>query len=227
MSDLLADIPKNAEGVLIFGGTFDPPHLAHRDLPEQVREHLGMGWWLVYIPAARSPHKESGPIASNTERLEMLRAMTDGLTHTVVSDVEISRHTEKEPSYTVDTIETFRAERPKLTMRLLIGADQARAFHRWHRAQAVIELAEPVVMLRPPNEDAAVLLAAMQPYWNEYELAEWSTRIVTVDLQDTSATTVRKILQEQGARSPELDTVLPHPVREIIEKKGLYRPTLS
>jgi nicotinate-nucleotide adenylyltransferase len=70
-------VPKGAAAVLLCGGVFDPPHKAHVEIPRRVRDELfGRGAWLVYVPAAKSPHKLDGPVASDEERVEMLRLAT-------------------------------------------------------------------------------------------------------------------------------------------------------
>src|SRR5262245_39793105 len=67
-------LPVTVQDVLLFGGTFDPPHLGHVRIPIQVLDRaMPAGAFLLYVPAARSPLKESGPQASDADRVEMLR----------------------------------------------------------------------------------------------------------------------------------------------------------
>ncbi len=94
------DAPGGAAGpelVILFGGTFDPPHRGHVELPARVRDELerrmecvGKGW-LVYVPAARSPHKEKGPAASDADRVEMVRRSLEGVERVGVWTEEIDR----------------------------------------------------------------------------------------------------------------------------------------
>src|ERR1051325_10166192 len=67
-------LPPWARQVLVFGGTFDPPHAAHVELPVKVRDALlGPDAWVLFVPAARNPLKSPGPDASDLDRLNMLR----------------------------------------------------------------------------------------------------------------------------------------------------------
>ncbi|MFO0834021.1 MAG: nicotinate (nicotinamide) nucleotide adenylyltransferase [Phycisphaerales bacterium] len=215
-------IPEGCERALFFGGTFDPPHAAHLDLACAVRDDwMGDDAALVVIPAARSPHKQSNPIASDADRVAMLRLAAKRRVNVFVWTDEIDRGG---PSYTIDTLQRAREQRPDTTMRLLIGSDQAREFHRWKQPREIIELADPIVMLRPPDTHGRHLLAAMRKadFWSDEELAKWSTRLETRTSNETSSTHVREILA-RNPDSPELDELIDPEVRVYITAANLYR----
>ena len=168
--------------LLIFGGSFDPPHRAHVELPEAVRVALGADV-ILYLPAGRAPHKLDKQQTAGVHRLAMLRlALADAIAAdtAVVLDDEIRRVEEDgRPSYTVDTLEDLATRvAPGAEMRLLIGTDQVEIFESWKDWQRVIELAEPVVMVRPPETVADVP-------------ADWRGRVVEVPALDVSSTEVR------------------------------------
>lgn len=210
-------IPKSAKTVLLYGGAFDPPHRAHLELPPLARDAVGAEL-LVYVPAAAPPLKE-GPVASNIDRVAMLEAALHGSDAVAIATLELDRGGE---SYTIETLEHIAGKRPKATLRLLMGADQAAQFHKWRSAMEIIRLAEPAVMLRPPEEDAAGLLAEMKPHWSDAELAAWSARLIELPAIDASSTRARELLRENPA-SPELDELLTPPVRDYIRQNKLYR----
>jgi len=216
----LASQLTGAGTVLLFGGTFDPPHIAHIDLPHRAKEACGADW-LVYIPAAQSPHKADSPGASGDDRAAMLSAAIGSRAGTIVSRIEID--STDGPSYTVRTLEKIRAALGEArTIRLLIGADQAVSFHRWYEYERIIELAEPLVMLRSPDETQQTLLDSMRSHWDEHGLARWAERIVDVPVLDVSATRVRELLDRGYIDSAELAAMLPREVIEIIRARGLY-----
>ncbi|MEO1128435.1 MAG: nicotinate (nicotinamide) nucleotide adenylyltransferase [Planctomycetota bacterium] len=208
-------IPADVHTLLLYGGTFDPPHRAHIELPEHARRSLGIDR-TVYIPAKRSPHKDTGPIASDDDRVAMLHAAIGA--QASVSRIEIDT-TDDEPSYTVKTLERIRAAMPGVELRLLIGTDQAVAFHRWRQPRRIIELAEPVVLLRG-DQNAQDVIEAMAEHWMPDELAAWKARFIDGPTIDVSATQARAMLAAgnvEGAR-----TVLPEAVIEVIQRRGLY-----
>jgi nicotinic acid mononucleotide adenylyltransferase len=132
----------------------------------------------VYVPAARSPHKERGPAASDADRVEMLKRSLEGVERVGGWTEEIDRakwvREEKqpgpeadgaeekaqgqdarvtEPSYTVDTVWLAREwldgkGMSGAALRLLIGADQAVGFDKWRSPRQIAQIASPVVMVR-------------------------------------------------------------------------------
>jgi len=192
--------------LLIFGGTFDPPHIGHVVQPERVREALGFDV-VVYLPTGQSPHKQGKAQTDADLRMRMVQAAITGQPRAIASGLELLR---PPPSYTVDTLEALKKQtKPDTQMRLLIGADQARVFDQWHQADRICELAEPVVMVRPPDDIAT--LKAVLP-------AHWHNRLIAVPAMDISATDIR----QRVASSQPIDKLTPAGVALIIQEQGLY-----
>lgn len=203
---------RHAKRILIFGGTFDPPHVAHVRLPMLAADALDADA-VAYVPTWISPHKDSLPTPPE-HRVAMLRiALRNEPRASILTD-EIDRAGDGGPSYTVDTLETLRDRLGSdAEMRLLIGTDQVLAFDRWHRAERVAELAEPAVMVRPPHTRDSILKAIPDP-------ETWCHRLVELPAMDVSATKVRRRLM----KSESTDGLLDPAVRAYIDEHGLYRP---
>lgn len=216
---MIEGVPASVRTVVVFGGAFDPPHAAHVDLPLAARDAAGADWLLV-IPASAPPLKD-GPAASGSDRLAMTRLAFEGRERVSVSPVELERGG---ASYTIDTVEALRSALPaQVTLRLCIGADQARQFHKWRDAQRLLSLAEPLVMLRPPLDDEGSLLAEIGRHWPPEESAQWAARLARVPVVDVSSTEVRRLLREQGPDAPGLADMVPGAVLAHIREHGLYR----
>ena len=207
-------IPASARTILVFGGSFDPPHVGHHRLGLASRDASGADW-LLLIPAGRSPHKDKQPLFSGEERLSLLNEAFAGEERVSISCVEIDRLRDapNQPSYTVDTLRDLRSHLPATTrLRLLIGADQALSLHRWREPGAILELAEPVIMRRSSDDASAELLAQrIASNWagttTGADQAAWLKRIVDVPLIDASSTEVQELLDapdEHGGRRGEL-----------------------
>lgn len=130
----------------IFGGTFDPPHMGHLVAATDAFEALALDR-LVFVPVATQPLKATQPTASAADRLAMLRLLVAGDDRFAVDAEEVGRGG---LSYTVDTLRTLRQRWPAGTadLVLIVGADAAAQFPQWKEPEAILALAEVVVLTR-------------------------------------------------------------------------------
>ena len=94
------------------------------------------------------------------------------------------------------TLRRLRRVAPKgVVLRLLIGADQAALFHKWRDYRAIVRLAEPLVMLRPPVETVNQLYSALdKKAWTRRELAAWCTRMAPNFPMPPASTNIRSAI---------------------------------
>ena len=134
----------------LFGGTFDPIHLGHLILAEQCREACGLDR-VCFVVANEPPHKRGIKRTGVHHRLEMTRLGIAGNPAFEVSDVEARR---AGPSYSVDTLEHFQAERPEDELFFLIGGDSLVDLPTWREPERIVRLATLVVVNRPGSDPA-------------------------------------------------------------------------
>jgi len=137
-------------GVLgLFGGTFDPLHVAHLRLAIEAREALGLAG-VCFIPAGNPALRET-PRCAAAHRLAMVeRALADtpGFSVDAAEVLNASR-----PSYTVETLERQRRlHGPQRPLVLLLGADAFTRLEAWHCWRELFELAHIAVATRPGHE---------------------------------------------------------------------------
>ena len=207
--------PATCSTLLVYGGSFDPPHRAHIALPHAAAEQIGPlpGAGILYIPAGQPPHK-SRPMTAAHHRLAMLRLALEDSDRAAISEIELNR---AGPSYTVDTLRQLHSQFPGATLRLLIGADMAAIFYQWRDPQAILELAEPLVMMRAPADNES-LLAMLPPG----EAEAWRSRIVAVPPLDISSTELRTLLAAGDYQNPRLSAMLDAKVIQYIRVHHLY-----
>ncbi|MFN0010379.1 MAG: adenylyltransferase/cytidyltransferase family protein [Phycisphaerales bacterium] len=182
---------------------------------------------LLLIPAARSPHKDSAPHATDADRVAMLRIAIADAPTTAVWTVELEQGSGgAAPSFTIDTLRRARAAlnaagRHDSRLHLLIGADQALALHRWREPHEILALAHPLILLRGEHAAADALAAALAAlgFWSDAELARLRAGIVPAPLVNVSSTAVREAL----AAGRDTTGMLDPRVRAYIDQHGLYR----
>ena len=128
----------------IFGGTFDPIHYGHLRTAFEMLQALELAE-VRLIPSGDPPHRGK-TYADPGLRLEMLRVATAGQHGFVVDDRELARGG---PSYTVDTLASFREEYQETPIGLIIGMDAFLGLAAWHRWEEILDLAHLVVAHRP------------------------------------------------------------------------------
>jgi nicotinate-nucleotide adenylyltransferase len=198
----------------IFGGTFDPVHLAHLIMAEQCREQgqLDQVW---FVPAARPPHKQGRSYTPFAQRVEMLALAIAGQPAFRVNELEKDR---PGPSYTADTLAALRRQHPEDAFFLLVGSDTLADLPHWHEPTRVIESAGLLVWLRPnwPALSADELRARLQLP----ESVPLSLQVVRGPLIDISSSDLR--LRASAGRS--LRYLVPRAVECYLQEKHLYQP---
>lgn len=208
----------------VFGGTFDPIHLAHLRCAEEAREQLGLDQ-ILFVPAADPPHK-SRRVTAAAHRLAMVRLAIAGNPGFRVSTIEIERGGR---SYTVDTLRALRAELPAdTTLTLLIGLDAFRELGTWKEYRALFALADLAVWSRPPGviraPRALLPVAAQRDFCygpGQHTLRHRTgnhIRFLTVTALDLSASAIRLRLQ----RGRSIRYLVPPAVERYLSRHRLF-----
>ncbi|MBM4411352.1 MAG: nicotinate (nicotinamide) nucleotide adenylyltransferase [Chloroflexi bacterium] len=197
----------------LLGGTFDPPHVAHLALAEAARTSLHLDR-VVFVPAGDPWRKTGRAVTSAAARLEMTRALVEGLPWAEVSPIEVERDG---PSYTADTVETLVAVRGGEWW-VILGADALADLEHWHEPTRIAAAARLGVAARPGAKvEASAALRALAP--------GIETRIDRIEMAevDLSSTGVRARLRSGASVEGEI----PPAVLGVIHRRGLYAPGSS
>ena len=207
----------------ILGGTFDPVHIGHLRSALEVAEEFAFDE-LRLIPSARPPHRET-PSCSAEDRLAMVRLAVEGVPLLQVDDRELRR---PRPSYSIETLESLRAELgPEARLFLLLGWDAYCGLPTWHRWRELLEHCHILVMQRPDADseapealrDLQAARSAPDPQAMTGPAGQisfvWQTPLAV------SATRIRQLLAGGGS----VRYLVPDAVLHYIQTRGLYRAT--
>ena len=194
--------------LLLFGGTFDPPHNGHMNNLRAAVAAVAPDKAIV-MPAGTPPHKAASatPAALRLAMCACFRAVAPCVT---VSDWEIEQQGR---SYTVQTLEMLRAQWPGAELYLSVGSDMLFTFREWYRWRDILQLAALVVQSRTDGDTTALRAAAES-------LAADGGRVVfaAAPALECASSDIRA-----GRYTPaELARLLPAPVPAIIAHAGLY-----
>lgn len=208
---------RGARRVLLFGGTFDPPHQRHVSMASAAATLLDCDR-IVVMPAGRSPLRRGVETAPPELRLAMTRAAFAAEPRAVVSDLEMRRGG---TSYTVDTLRALGAGsvRARADTVLLIGSDQALQFGQWRDAVSILgDLAAVAVVLRPPDDRETFAIRCAE---RGDQATEWVQRLLPLPPVDLSATAIRIALVRGD--DPRTVAGLSPEVAHLIAASGIYR----
>lgn len=186
----------------VYGGTFDPIHRTHLEIAQAAMRHAQLDK-VIFVVAARPPHKRGGVFASAEDRLAMVEALVAQEPGMAVSRLELDR---EGPSYTVDTLRELQAEYPDAALYLIVGYDTLLDLPKWRDPQGVFDRARLLVVPRP--EASEPVPAVLE---GRFEFIPFSESAV-------SSTEIR----ERLAAGRGVGESVPPPVAAIIRERELY-----
>lgn len=196
----------------MFGGAFDPPHLAHRRLAETALAQLGLQR-LHVIPTGQAWHK-SRVLTQAQHRLAMCERAFGDLMGVVIDDREIRR---EGPSYTADTLAELQLLYPQGQLFLILGADQLLSFRSWVRWEEVVQRARLAVADRPL--DVQGITRAQSDPVPDLALVGIPFELLHMPAWRLSATAVR---ERAAAGGQSIAQMVPEAVSSYISQHSLY-----
>ncbi|WP_427339004.1 nicotinate-nucleotide adenylyltransferase [Caloranaerobacter sp. DY30410] len=203
---------NNLKRIGIMGGTFDPIHIGHLVIAEEIRNEFKLDK-IIFIPAGNPPHKDNKKITSARHRYIMTLLATISNPHFEVSTIEIEK---KETTYTIDTIKTLRkACNNNVELYFITGADSILELHTWKNIGELLKLCNFIAATRPGFE-IAKLERKIQEINNEYGANIYPTIVTALQI---SSTEIRTRIKEGRT----VKYLLPEMVEKYIYKNNLYR----
>ena len=194
----------------LLGGTFDPIHMGHLIIAEEVRLKLDLNE-VLFIPAGQPCLKSERSIAPGEHRLEMLKLAMEANPHFKVSASELRR---PGPSYSVDTVSALRDELgAEVELYFIVGFDALAELPIWKEPSQLLDLCQVVGVRRPGYAELD---------WQSLEQAipGISSRVIVVDVPqiDISSTQIRQRL----AKGLSIRHLVPEAVERYISENRLY-----
>lgn len=200
----------------MFGGAFDPPHLAHRALAESALDQLDLDA-LHIMPTGQAWHKARS-LTCAEHRVAMCQLAFGDLPRTRIDTRETTR---QGPSYTADTLAELALEYPGAVLYLVLGADQLLAFKSWVRWTEVLECAQLTVANRALHIDADAALDQRE----EMDLSAVDLPFVrlSMPLTNISASAVRARVEQPATQRAAIARLVPTSVASYIASHSLYQ----
>ena len=173
--------------IVIYGGSFNPPHCGHVEAVRAVAEALKPDKLLI-IPASIPPHKEmAANSASAQERLILSQLAFEDVPNAEVCDIELHRQGK---SYSSDTLKQLMEIYPQAEFSFAMGTDMLLSFEEWHEFRFLLDNMTLAVFCRNEGENGDIGKHA------EYLRREYGARIVYINHEPVpmSSTEIRAML---------------------------------
>lgn len=194
---------------MFFGGTFNPPHIAHRKMLEAVCDLPEIERVLV-APTNIPPHKEvRGQLASKEQRLYMCSLLCKGLNKAEVSDIEFKREGK---SYSFYTLSDLKEQYGNIAM--LIGGDMVSSFTTWYRYAELLKIATFYVVRRKGVDNVKFYECV-----DNLKAQGGDIKVIELDFPEVSSTEIREAI----TNGINANSLLPQNIFEYITLNGLYK----
>jgi nicotinate-nucleotide adenylyltransferase len=205
---------RHAQRLGLFGGSFDPPHLGHLHVVRRAARAFALDH-VVLVPAAQPPHKLAQVLSAGALRLELLQQLLANEQGVSLWSVELER---AGPSYTIDTLRALRKE-AEGALFLIVGTDNLEGLPGWREAEAVLALAQPIVVPRAGVSVEAVAAALVDERLSERARTRLALGRLGGPTVDVSSSELRAALARGECSHP----LLPESVAAAVRAHGLYR----
>ncbi len=184
--------------VCIFGGTFNPPHIGHLIMANEVYHALDFDE-IRFMPNAKPPHKEATQLATGEQRLHMLELAVEPFSYFTVEPLEIVRGG---LSYSFDTMMELHKQAPQPQFSFVIGADMMAYLAQWYKIDELVKHIHLIGVRRP----------------GYVEKSAYPVTIIDAPLIDLSSTMLRNRLK----KGKNVSMLIPESVQSYIRQEKLY-----
>ncbi|MBQ6992797.1 MAG: nicotinate (nicotinamide) nucleotide adenylyltransferase [Clostridia bacterium] len=197
------------EGIAVFGGSFNPPLNSHFLLAEQVLNEMSFIKKIIFVPVSTKYNKKG--LASNEDRLNMVKAVCEENEGFEVSDIELKDAVQP---FTVETL-NYLDQKYHQTLYFMIGTDNLKQLRTWNKADELVTKYKFIILER--DEDKMDEIIGDDEFLSKYRQAfiKFNNPIRT----NLSSSYVRAQIKE----GKSIKYLTPDSVIEYIKERELYK----
>lgn len=199
---------------VVFGGTFNPPHIGHRQMLEYLEKRSDIERVLI-VPNKAPVHKVGFELASSRDRLNMCKILAEDFPKVSVWDTELTRTTKSYSYYTLlEYKKQFGDDKPWI----LCGADMLVTLKTWYKYEELIKLCGIFALFRKGENE--------ENYKNAVEELKSDGALVEplpADIENISSTFIRELFSS----NKNTEGTVPEKIEEYIKEHSLYRGNLD
>lgn len=195
----------------IMGGTFDPIHYGHLVAAEGAKYEFNLDR-VIFIPAARPPHKTEKEMTAPYHRLHMVERAIYSNSHFEISALELER---EGLSYTINTVNAVREIHPQASIYFITGADAVLEILTWKNVEELLNVCKFIAATRPGYdlENLEHTLSCLPRHYLK--------KICTMEVPALAISSTD--IRARVAEGRPIKYLLPELVERYIFEEGLYK----
>jgi len=142
----------NNKIIAVFGGSFNPPTVAHINLAKQILQKIKNVEKVIFVPVS-TKYNKSG-LGTDEERFNMLKSICDGEKGLEVSSIELDSTRQL---YTIETLEKIQQQNPNNDIYFVLGTDNLKELETWHAASKLLENFKVIVLERDDDSIETII----------------------------------------------------------------------
>lgn len=193
----------------IFGGSFNPPHIMHKKIAEQLIKEKYLDK-VIFVPTGMK-YEYKNNLISNEDRYHMLELLIKDNPNLLVSDYEFT----EEVTYTYQTLDYFKEKYKEDSIYFICGTDNLSYLDKWKRGDYILAN-YPLLIIKRNTDNLSFLLDKFKEYKN-------NIIVTSIEPVDLSSTEIRNLIKEDNKLIKEY---LSEEVLDYIKNNNLYKESI-
>ncbi len=193
----------------IFGGSFNPPHIMHKKIAEQLIKEKYLDK-VIFVPTGMK-YEYKNNLISNEDRYHMLELLIKDNPNLLVSDYEFT----EEVTYTYQTLDYFKEKYKEDSIYFICGTDNLSYLDKWKRGDYILTN-YPLLIIKRNTDNLSFLLDKFKEYKN-------NIIVTSIEPVDLSSTEIRNLIKEDNKLIKEY---LSEEVLDYIKNNNLYKESI-
>ena len=193
----------------IFGGSFNPPHIMHKKIAEQLIKEKYLDK-VIFVPTGMK-YEYKNNLISNEDRYHMLELLIKDNPNLLVSDYEFT----EEVTYTYQTLDYFKEKYKEDSIYFICGTDNLSYLDKWKRGDYIVAN-YPLLIIKRNTDNLSFLLDKFKEYKN-------NIIVTSIEPVDLSSTEIRNLIKEDNKLIKEY---LSEEVLDYIKNNNLYKESI-
>lgn len=195
----------NKTGIAVFGGSFNPPTVAHINLAKQVLEEMNDIAKVIFVPVSTKYNKKG--LASDEDRFNMLKSICNSQKNLEVSDLELKSERQL---YTIETLRIIEEQNIGKEIYFIIGTDNLKELETWYKPDELLKSFKIIVLDR--GEDNTDDIIEKSEFLKKYKSS--FIKLKNIKKMNISSSYIR----EQLKLGNKVQNLVPEEIRAEIER---------